>query len=185
MLLLLSVVAVIFHNVLGYHHRVDAQIDLERATLLTLKNLGRECSESSWDSFWFESEGLIFGNPRDIELNFLLDPDNEPMWSGFICYSLYGDEEERDLVKQVDYFTSPVSTVPDPVDISPRRDLDWFRSSDISARVIQKNVDLFSVTQELVEEGFENQVLAIELRATTGGEKRFSYEVKTRVQPRN
>jgi hypothetical protein len=188
LLLLLGAVTLVFQTVLAYHRRTDAQIDLERSLLLTLKTLSRECSESSWTSFEVEADGFVFSTPRDEAGTFLVGPDDEPAWASLVCYSRQTQGATDVLVKRVETFATPMNTIPEPLTFSPARDVAWFGSSSIQPRVLQRNVEHFVVSRENVGDEDGTDVLKVEIGASVGpadGAENFSLELSTSIRPRN
>jgi hypothetical protein len=182
-LLLLGATVVVFQHVLTYHRRTDTQISLEREVLLTLKALSRECSESSWASIEASPAGLVFGTPRDAFGEFQIGPDDEPAWAGIVCYTRDPLAPDLPLLKRVDYFASPLPTVPEPLSLVPPRDPAWFGASDLPARAVARGVERFEVERETV--GDEDGREAIRIDLTIGDGNNLSLELSTRVRPRN
>lgn len=166
----------------AYHQRTTAQIDLERKTLLTLKTMSRECSESAWTSFVLDPAGLVFATPRDAGGNFLVGSADQPAWDGLIGYARESDR----LIKKIDRFGTPSEVVPEPLTLTPPRDVAWFASSSLLSRVVQTGVEQFQVTRQTVGDEDGQDVLRIELGAGVGeAPRRFSLRLSTTVRPRN
>jgi hypothetical protein len=188
LLMLLAAIGLVFRSAVAYHQRTDAQLELERATLLTLKTLTRECAESSWASFDLAPSGFVFSTPRDQAGAFMVNPNDEPAWAGLTCYSRERIGAEDVLVKRTEYFATPIDTVPEPLTLSPARTVTWFASSGLTPRVLQRNVQRFVLSRKSLGAEDGSDVLQIELGASIGavGDRyHFSIELGTRVKPRN
>lgn len=184
LLALLGALAMVMRVVMDYHRRTDDQITLERSTLLTLKRIGREVSESAWPSIVLAAEGLVFASPRDSSGNFLVGSGDQPAWSGLFCYARESGDR---LVKRVETFASPNPLIPEPLTLAPPRDVAWFASSGLPVRVVQTGVELFEVSREAVGQEDGEAVLHIAIRAGVGepGPRRYWLRLDTSVRPRN
>lgn len=107
-----------------------------------------------------------------------------------VCYQRGPAAGTDCLLRHQMTLATPATQPPNPLDFSPVRDVDWFRTdSGLPGRVMARDIDTFEVVQETLTSGLtDKEVLRIELTAGSrdhGERNRFSVKLSTRAFPRN
>jgi len=183
-------VALVFQASIHYYRRSSAQVEIEQRALTSLRHLSRELSEAAATSLVVGNEGVVFASPRDSAGKIRNDSDGRPLWHAMVCYQRSPSAGTDCLLRQESVLPTPVTEPPNPLDFSPVRDVEWFRtSSGLAGRVIARDVDAFEVVRETLNSGLtRSEVLLVELTAGSrdhGERNIFSVKLQTRVFPRN
>ena len=80
-------VATLIRQTVRFYNVNLVGIEVQRESIFAMNDLREDLADASFSSFRTETEGLVVGNPRDANGDFVYDEDTgELIWHRLVCY---------------------------------------------------------------------------------------------------